>query len=351
MNSRIITALVAGCAMAAVLVSCDKNHTDVPLSGEGIAIVSNDLLFPAQGSTATVRVQAAGNIAATVSDNWCTATVSGNLVSVTAQPNDALSGRTAMLTITAGKASRQLPIQQQGMVLDLPLLDNGHHSPVDGDVFTVSIAHNVPLQLRASHEWIHPVSVDNGIRVTVDSNAGGHIRRGKVYVKCGEYADSLHIAQFDMQDDVVGSYYMLGYSGGQPTMPTRFDIIMRHDSLFMHWTQERYADAYIHIPIDRTDCSLFIPSAFELYKDSRAAVRGYFYDTEGRMAGNGPGATARLSYSPGTGYNSATLVAAKWPGHVLNGFIIRNESMLPNILLQMGAPLLLTRIGPVGTQL
>jgi hypothetical protein len=242
-------------------------------------------------------------------------------------------------------------VQQQGMVLDMPMVVNGHHSPASGDVFTATIVHNLPMEVSASHSWIHPVMEGNTLRVTVDSNVGGHIRRGLVFCECGGFRDSLAIAQFDMMDDVAGSYYMTGYYGGNGGAPTatRFDIILRHDSLFMHWPQERYANAYVHIPIDRPSCTLFIPSGFTLYSDAKSEVIGYFYDTNGTLATSaGSGVTARLSYNEATGYNAAALEIAGWAGHTLSGFILRNNSVVSNTLLQLASPILV-RVGPAGT--
>ena len=201
--------------------------------------------------------------------------------------------------------------------------------------------------------WIHPVMEGNTLRITVDSNAGGHIRRGVVACACGDYRDTLRIGQYDMQNDVIGSYYLMGYYGGNggTATATRFDILLRNDSLFMHWPQEHYADAYVHLPFDRPSCTLFIPSGFTLYEDERSIVNGFFYDTNGRVAtAAGAGVNAQLYYSESTGYNTARPVMANWPGHELSGFILRNTSIVSTTLLQLASPVLL-RVGPAGTTL
>ncbi len=316
-----------------------------------IRIVQNDLVFDAEGSSASVVVEADGGISATTDADWCVASVSGRLVTVTAQPNTFFEGRTAILTITAGEARRQLPVQQKGMVLDMPMVTTGHYSPIEGDVFTLTITHSIEMAVSSPQDWIHPVMEGNTLRVTVDSNVGGHIRRGLVACRCGDFADTLRIAQFDMQSDIVGSYYMMGYYGGNGGAPsaTRFDIVMRNDSLLMHWPQEQYADAYPPLSIDRTSCTLFIPSGFVLHSDSRNTVTGYFYDTKGSIASAaGTGVTATLTYNSSTGYNSAALQMANWPGHELSGFILRNTSVVSTTLLQLASPVLI-RVGPVGT--
>ena len=318
---------------------------------ETIRIVQNDLLFEAGGGSATVVVDADGTIAATADADWCAASVSGRVVTVTAQPNGSFEGRTALLTLTAGDARRQLPVQQTGMALDMPLTTTGHHSPAAGEVFDLHISHSMPLNVSSPQTWIHPEVDGNTLRITVDDNSGGHLRRGLVACECSGFADTLRISQYDMRDDVVGSYYMMGYYGGNGGAPaaTRFNIIMRNDSLLMNWPQERYADAYIPITFDEATCTLFIPSGFTLYSDAGSSVYGFFYDTNGTIS-TSASASAYLSYNASTGYNSAALRMADWPGHELSGFIIRSVSIVSTTIFQLGSPVLM-RVGPEGTTL
>lgn len=346
--------IISHLSFSMMFTSCadDELKGYVPKS-ESIRIVQNDLVFKAQGSQGTVIVESEGAIEATVDAAWCSAAVSGKTVTVTVESNESFDGRTALLTLRSGSSSRQLPIQQQGLVLDLPLVENGHHSPIQGDVFTTTIHHDLQLTVSSAQTWIHPEVDGNELKVTVDSNIGGHIRRGTVVCSCGTYQDTLHIAQFDLQDDVVGSYYLMGYYGGNGGNPaaTRFNIILRNDSLLMNWPRERYEKAFIHIPFDATTCTLFIPSGFKLYSEGSTTETGYFYDTDGKLAAStGAGAAARLVYSENSGYNSAQLVAHDWPGHTLSGFVIRSTSLVSATLIQLGSPVLM-RVGPVDTVL
>lgn len=348
---NILVGTFACCVAATALVACSDDDYEYVPAASSIRIVQNDLMFDSDGSSSTVLVEANGPISATVDVDWCRAEVNGRVVTVSVEPNYSLEGRTALLTIGDGNSSRQLPIQQLGMVLDMPIVNNGHHSPIDGDVFTVDVAHSLPMTATSTSNWIHPEVTESGMRIVVDSNVGGHIRRGTVVCTCGSFSDTLRIAQYDTQNDVVGSYYMMGYYGGQPAA-THFDIIQRNDSLFMHWPQERYANSYTHTPIDESTCTLFIPSAFTLYSDSRSTITGYFYDADGRVAASSTiGINARLFYSETAGYNAATPTIANWPGHTLYGFLIRNSSSFVSTnILQLTTPVLM-RVGPVGTEL
>lgn len=117
---HILPASLLCCCAAAALTACSadddlKGH--VP-SAPTIQVVSNDLLFTAPGGTSSVEV-AVGSAAltATTDADWCTATVNGSVVTVSVQTNGDFEGRTAILTLKAGEAVRQLPVQQLGMEL------------------------------------------------------------------------------------------------------------------------------------------------------------------------------------------------------------------------------------------
>jgi len=348
---RSLIACSVCCGITAALVSCSDDDLQgyVPQT-DTIRIVQNDLLFTAEGSSATVVVEADAAVSAQADKPWCTVAVSGTTVTVTVADNPGFDGRTALLTITAGEASRQLPVQQQGMVLDIPLPVSGYYAPTEGTTLTATIQHSLPLAVSSPDPWLHPTLDGNTLRVAVDSNQGGHIRRGTVAFDCSGLTDTLHVAQFDMTADILGSYYMMGYFGGQPSA-TRFDIVERDGGLFMHWPQERYASAYIPVSVDKTTCTLFIPSAFVLYTNGQTTDTGYFYDSDGRLAvADGTGAFARLTYMENTGYNSAPLTMAYWPGHTMGGFTIRSAAFVTTTLMQLANPVLI-RVGPEGTTL
>ncbi len=351
-KTTIMLSLLSG---ALVLASCSKDElTGYVPGGETIEVVKNDLLFDAKEGTAIVEVKASGTISASVSSDWCTATVSGNVVSVSVQANEGFEGRTAVLTIRAEQGSRELPVQQRGMVLGR-FSEPSHYVPMDGGAFSYTIRHDLPMSLTASASWIH-TNVDGELfTINVDQNTTGHLRRGFVVSECAGYRDTLNIAQFDLMNDIIGSYYMMGYYGGVggQAIAIRFDVVERNDSLFMHWTNDpNWTDTYLPVSLDRGTATLFFPSAMRLYNSGGNSDVAFFYDTNGTVCtSSASGANAFLEYNPTTGFNSARLTAGNWPGHTLGGFIIRSSrgnGLVVQNLLQMAEPVIM-RVGPEGT--
>lgn len=350
--SRCVGWLCCGSAVAILLAACssDDDLKGYVPNAETIEIVQNELLFPSVSSSATVEVGT--DVTATLDATWCTATVSGHVVTVTAEANHSFEGRTALLTLTNGNASRHLPVQQLGMVLGTMPVSN-RYAPTAGDDFTYTIRHDEPMTVATSEAWVHATLDGEQLHVTIDSNEGGHIRRGLVITESAGYRDTLTIAQYDRQNDIVGSYYILGYYGGNPDAPTatRFDLVERNDSLFMNWSGSfRYGDTYIYVPFDETTATLTFFSAFTLL-DGSSTDTGYFFDSDGHICSSKfAGASCQMYYSEQSGLNAARTRAYNWPGHDIYGFCIRSYSIVTTTLFSL-TNIVIMRAGPVGTKI
>ncbi|MBR1547164.1 MAG: BACON domain-containing protein [Prevotella sp.] len=343
--------VMAAALLATACSSDDELKGYVPQSST-IEVVQNDLYFPAQGSTATVEVGT--DVTASVDVSWCTATVSGRVVTVSVEPNTSFEGRTALLTLTSGDVSRRLPVQQLGMVL-ATLPANNRYAPMQGDEFSYPMRHDLPMTASANQPWLHATVTDDELQVVVDANDEGHIRRGRIVVESAGYSDTLAIAQYDLYDDIVGSYYILGYYGGNSEQPaaTRFDVVERNDSLFMHWTTEsgRYNNSYIYVPFDRATATLNFTSNFTLYEQGSTRDAGFFYDRDGHICTSQfSGASCYMYYSELQGYNAAQISPYNWPGHQIWGFIIRSSSLVSTTIIQL-SNIVIMRVGPEGTRL
>ena len=352
--THILRTVSVVCGLTAALVSCSSDDDlkgYVPESAT-IDVKENNLKFTAHAGTATLEVGTA--VQASLDGNWCTATVSGTTVTVSVEANSAFEGRTALLTLTDGKATRRLPVQQQGMVLDaMPVTDR--YAPIGGDEFTYTLRHDLPMEVSTSEPWLHATLNGEQLHVTVDENKEGHIRRGQIYTESVGVRDTLSIAQYDLHNDIVGSYYIMGYYGGNTGQPaaTRFDIVEQRDSLFMHWTMDsgRYDNAYIYVPFDAASATLTLFSNFTLYNEGITRDAGYFYDSNNYIcSSSSAGASCYMYYSPQSGYNAARIRPYNWPGHDIYGFIIRSTSLISSTLIQL-SNIVIMRVGPEGTKI
>ena len=352
--AKVLTTLLLIGGAEGALTSCGSDDLTghVPASNT-LPIVSNTLVFSAQGGTQAVEVKTTETVTAELSADWCTASVNGSVVSVTVHSNDGYEGRTAVLTLRAGSASRQLPVQQRGSVIGMMPAASRHVSN-SGETLTYNIEHDPLMTVTTQSSWIHPSMDGNRLTIRVDDNSGGHIRRGFVASDCGGVRDTMRIAQYSIEDDIVGSYYLAGTFGGT-IQATRFDIILRNDSLLMNFTnQNLWRNTYIPVRLDEGAATLIFQSGMVLYNHGSTIETAYFYDTNGSvMTGGDRGACAEMRYVASSGFNQGVMQAYNWPGHELGGFLIRSSvgnGLVVTNLLQLGSPTL-TRVGPVGTTL
>lgn len=334
--------------------SCGEDDlTGYVPESNGLAIVRNTLSFGAQGGTEAVEVSTTEPVTFELSADWCSATVAGATVSVTAQPNTGYESRTALLTLRAGGKQRRLAVQQQGSIIGI-LPVRSCYAANEGTTFTYNVTHDPPMTVTTASSWIHPVMEGNKLTIVVDDNTGGHIRRGYVASECGGVRDTMLIAQYSIDDDIVGSYYMAGtYNGNH--VATRFDILLRDGSLAMHFTsQPLWMDSYPPVRLDEGTCTLIFMSGMTLYSHGSTTETAYFYDADGAVTtAAGRGACAELAYNESTGFNQAVMQTYNWPGHKLGGFLIRSSSASGLVvvnLLQLNYPTL-SRVGAVGATL
>ena len=352
--THILRTFFIGSCFAAVLVACSsdddlKGYVPQP---DTIEIVENNLTFTAQAGTATLQVGTPVQVS--LDATWCVASVSGTVVTVSVDSNTGFEGRTALLVLTDGKATRRVPVQQQGMVLDaLPFSDR--YAPMDGDEFTYTLRHDMPMEVSTTQPWLHATLEGEQLHVTIDSNQDGHIRRGQIITESVGIRDTLSIAQYDLYNDIVGSYYIMGYYGGNTEQPaaTRFDIVERNDSLFMHWTMDsgRYDNTYIYVPFDPASATLILYSNFTLFNQGITRDAGYFYDSDNYICSSSTaGASCYMYYAEQSGFNAARIRPYNWPGHDIYGFIIRSTSLVSSTLIQL-SNIVIMRVGPVGTKI
>jgi hypothetical protein len=99
--------------LLAVAASCTKEAQEEPP-----ALVEAQLSFSAAGGAGFVRVSVAQGVEAESDQpSWCTASVNRDSVKVDVAANTGMSGRTALLTITAGGKTFFVPVTQGGAIL------------------------------------------------------------------------------------------------------------------------------------------------------------------------------------------------------------------------------------------
>lgn len=211
-----IIACLAGFASA-----CSDDSMDNPYAtDDALAVISNDVMIPSKGGSGTIVVDGQGTVTAESSLSWCTVSVSGNTITVSASENNSIESRNAVISIRSGNKSTQVVAYQDGLVFSV----TDKSFSLNDDEVTLS----TPLQL--SNPSL-PVTVGEGVDwVTADVNPStgmvdlhvaanntGLPRSGSIELVCSDYKTTISFSQFDFNKDVLGEYYFgfYGNSSGQ----------------------------------------------------------------------------------------------------------------------------------------
>ncbi len=344
---------VVALAAALSFVACGEDDEPRTFTSS-MSIVRSDLLFESAGRTGSVQVAGVAPFAVSSSSSWAEARVEGDVIYVTVAGNDGLDGRTAVLTVTDARGDKlEIPVQQRGMVIGR-LSEESHYVKNAGTTIEYTLTHDRPVTFSTNVDWLHPSIEGNTVRIVVDENVEGFIRRGTVSYESQGYGSTLTIAQYDLENDVIGTYSLGGFSG-DAVIATRIELMMRHDSLFMRFIRnDRWAENPVPLGFDRGNCRVIFRSAENLYYANASNYDAFYLtDNSANRVATTPVATmvADLVHSNSDGEDITFAVLADggtWPGYKCDGIYIRSmRSGFSTTMMSVRTPFLM-RLGPLG---
>ena len=138
--------IVMFCVLALLAaVSCRKENTQAVEWKTELQAVKSNLVFLPGGGTGTLEVNTS-SVSVTSDKSWCTASASGNVVTVSVNANTGPQSRYAKLTLTSGGESINASVIQYGEVFDgLEILDM--EVPAEGDTYAYPYYTNLDVQV------------------------------------------------------------------------------------------------------------------------------------------------------------------------------------------------------------
>ena len=202
-------------SLAAILgfAACDNDEFVYVPEEPQINILQSDILFDANGGTGTVKIDAQGSVSVSTSSSWCSASVSGNTITVIAEPNPTLEGRAAQIIATCNGVDTKFTAQQTGMIFSY--VDQQYVVEMAGGDIIINGKSTIPTTYEAD-DWI---KVDNGLGsylISVGRNDSGDSRTGTVKISAGDISATITIVQkFDR--DFSGEYTFWRYKSSSET--------------------------------------------------------------------------------------------------------------------------------------
>ena len=183
-------------AATILLIACDRNASKETVPTKQFSIVKANLGIAPGGGECTIEVKAAQSVTAAPERDWCTASVSGSIITVTASANLTNESRYCRIRLQSGKEVLYATVQQYGEVIDGLEGLSDVTAPVAGRKIEVAVKSNVALEVTTAETWIHP-SYENGIlTIDVEKNDEPRTRFGTVQYFAGSVSGSFEVTQY-----------------------------------------------------------------------------------------------------------------------------------------------------------
>ena len=220
---RIATIVLFSALAFLAAVSCRKSSEQEIEWRTELQAVKSNLVFMPGGGTETLEVNLS-NVSVTSDKSWASASVSGNIISVTVPANEGKLSRYAKLTIKSGSESIDAAVIQYGEVFDgMELADM--EVPKEGAVFAYPFTTNLAVDVKADQPWVH-ISFDEEnpiVYVTVDKNEGFGYRFATVSYTAGSNSGSAQVIQEPTYGQVSG--WKVEDTDGRYVFPDQIDQV------------------------------------------------------------------------------------------------------------------------------
>ena len=194
----------------ATLFSCSDD--DKSAAATGGQVTSAESTIKAAGGSANVEVDQ--NIASAYStEGWLTVEFDGNKLSATAERNNSRESRYSTVVIKASENdSTIVSVSQLGTVF-------GYSDPAGNVVMDNAggkaqryVQHNAEFHVAKAPEWVTTSVKGDSVYLDIAPNTTGDMRKGKVCMESGNYADTLYVTQASFEEGIAGDYRLYIYN-------------------------------------------------------------------------------------------------------------------------------------------
>ena len=213
----------ASLAVLLALVSCRKENEQVVEWKTELQAVKSNLVFAPGGGTETLEVNLS-SVTAKADKDWCSVSVSGNIISVTVTANENKQSRYAQVTISSGTESIAAPVIQYGEVFAGMEMEDLEVLP-EGTTVRYSFQSNVALEMNSDQPWVHfDTDEKSGIvTMTVDEHKDFGYRFATVTYKAGSNTGSIMVSQEPAYREISG--WSAAVTDGEFVFPDQQDVI------------------------------------------------------------------------------------------------------------------------------
>lgn len=202
--------------LCTLLVAC----SDEEAVTSSLQVVATDGIdFSAASGEGTITVSATEAVTAASNKDWCTTTVEGNVVHVAVTTSSEVTSRIALVTISAGTSSVDVPVIQAGAVTIVDDYNLYYCCGYDGGEFDFSFKTNSSYSVEVLEEaagWLtYTYDTENNVlKFNVAASADKTPRGAEVKLSAGAKELVLSLSQIEVSLDLIGGYWNMSYISG-----------------------------------------------------------------------------------------------------------------------------------------
>lgn len=201
---KTIYALLAVVCLLAAAACGDDNDNPYALHND-ITVKQMDIFFSPAPSTGTIVVDAPGAVQAKSAADWCKVeSVSGNTITLSADENNTLEGRSSLITIYTDDDSTTVTAQQEGLVFAIDATDIASDDNEGSRSFTLH--HNFDVDVTSTADWLKWSISGDRFNVHFDANNTGHVRKAYIKYNVAGTDYTITVRQMDFEKDIAGQY-------------------------------------------------------------------------------------------------------------------------------------------------
>ncbi|MDR0892842.1 MAG: hypothetical protein LBN24_09540 [Mediterranea sp.] len=206
---------------AYVTVSRGIEEVSFPVTQKGNIVPmpeQKSITFGADGGIREVAVKHGTSFTASVEAgaSWLTATIEGDMLKLSAVPNNTSGQLKAIVVIASGALSAEITVTQTGIVLipdqtTLKLLNE------DTDSYEIAVNSTKPFTAVSNEGWLTVVANANSVTLTATDNGTDPSRTAIVTLTSGELTATITVTQaLPAYADFLGKWTLTGDDNGTP---------------------------------------------------------------------------------------------------------------------------------------
>lgn len=204
---KILSFMAFAVAMITFTACGDDNDWYRPSSERLLDVTSADVTFSPNAQAGEIVINSTEELSATSNAEWCTVSVDNNVVNVNVTWNNDIEARNAMVTVTGGERSVQVPVHQNGLRLQFEADKVYSFQAKDNAPVVLLNESNCNFDVTVSEDWIHVGSTENVFEITVDENSEANYRKGRIDFAAGSFVKTVYIGQLGTEELLVEGVY------------------------------------------------------------------------------------------------------------------------------------------------